>query len=282
MTTETTEVTVNDRTVTARHGRVQVRDYVPSAEISAAPFVWVHGGGFGAGSLDMAESHMVAMKIAATGRRVTTVDYHLVPRFPLIGRFRMKPSEHRYPVPVDDVTDVFLDVAARHPDRGIVLGGASAGACLAASAAIRLRDSGAATPTGLVLIYGLFHARLPAMSQSLRSRLRGIARLGVAPEMTRRMTLNYAGTEAVWNDPGAFPGTADVHGLPPTLMLNADHDALRASGDAFAEHLRSADVRLDAFLVPGARHGFLDKPHSEGFNEGITTMTEWLDRLKQE
>ncbi|MFD5872644.1 hypothetical protein [Streptomyces sp. NPDC060322] len=65
-------------------------------------------------------------------------------------------------------------------------------------------------------------------------------------------------------------------------MLNADHDALRASGDAFAEHLRSADVRLDAFLVPGARHGFLDKPHSEGFNEGITTMTEWLDRLKQE
>ncbi len=158
------------------------------------------------------------------------------------------------------------------------LGGASAGACLAASAALRLREPGQPTPAGLLFAYGLFHARLPETSPALRSRLRGIARLGIGPEMVRRMTLNYAGSDEVHTDPEAFPGTADVHGLPTTLVMDADRDALRASGEAFAGHLRAADVVTDHMVVPDARHGFLDKPDSDSFPQGIAALTGWLDR----
>ncbi len=274
-----TTVATHDRTITARHGDLRVRDYVPAvSDTGAAALVWVHGGGFGAGGLDMPESHAVATALAAAGHPVTTVDYHLVPAFPLVGRFRLKPSPNRYPVPVDDVADAFLDTTARHPGRAVVLGGASAGACLAASAAIGLRDGATRAPAGLALAYGLFHARLPTVSAALRARLRGIARLGIGPEMIRRMTLNYVGDEALAADPAVFPGTADVHGLPRTLLVDADRDALRASGEAFAEHLRAAGVPLEVSVVHDARHGFLDKPAAPGFSQAITLLAGWLAR----
>ncbi|WP_405182719.1 alpha/beta hydrolase [Nocardia sp. NBC_01377] len=276
MTIEKTPVTTEDRTVTGRHGDFRVRDYRPAVTTTNTPMVWVHGGGFGSGDLDMPESHAVATAIASTGRPVTTVDYRLVPAFALIGRFRLKPSTNRYPVPLDDVTDAVLDTVGRHPGRAVILGGASAGACLAASATMRVRQDMTAAPTGLLLVYGLFHAQLPALSANLRPRLRGIARLGAAPEIFRRMTMNYVGTDELFADPAVFPGTADVRGFPPTLLLDADRDALRASSEAFADHLRAVNVPLSTSVIPETRHGFLNKPGSRGYPEAIATMTDWL------
>ena len=274
-----TAVAAQDRTVDARHGALPVRDYRPSEPVpGAAPVVWVHGGGFGAGSLDMPESHAFAQSLAAAGHPVTTVDYHLVPRFPLLGPFRMKPSPHRYPVPLEDVVDAFLDAAGRYPGRPVVLGGASAGACLAASAALRLRSGDGPRPAGLLLAYGLFHAQLPQASTELRARLKGLAKLGIGPEMVRRMTLNYAGTPELHEDPAVFPGTADVAGLPRTLLLDADRDALRSSGEAFAEHLRVASVPVEHLVVPESGHGFLGKPRSAPYQEGVRDVLDWIGR----
>lgn len=38
-------------------------------------------------------------------------------------------------------------------------------------------------------------------------------------------------------DPFAFPGGHDLSGMPPTLVLDADRDSLRASGERFATEL---------------------------------------------
>lgn len=277
MSTSTGAFAVVDRTIDARNGPLPVRDYIPAEPTPGAPvLVWVHGGGFGAGSLDMVESHAVAKAIAASGWPVTTVGYRLVPRFPLIGPFRMKPSTHRYPVPVEDVLDAYVDVVRQHPGVGIVLGGASAGACLSASAALRLRDGAGPAPAGLVFAYGLFHARLPEATVELRARLRGLARLGVGPEMVRRMTLNYVGTSQLHDDPAVFPGTAEVGGLPRTLLVDADRDALRASGERFADHLRAAQVQVETVVIAESGHGFFDKPTSAAFDQGIRAITSWL------
>lgn len=273
---QTFPVDATTRTIAARGGPLRVRDYDPvDASSSTAGLVWVHGGGFGSGGLDMAESDAVARAVASTGRPVRTVDYRLVPAFPLVGRLRLKPSDNRYPAPVEDVVDAYRDTVERHPGRRVVIGGASAGACLAATAALRLRGS-SPEPSGLLLLYGLFHARLPPLSPDLRRRLRGIARLGIAPEMIRRMTFNYVGTTELHLDPEVFPGTADTVGLPPTRLLDADHDALRASGEAFADHLRAAGVPVESSVVADARHGFLDHPGNELFERGVEAMNAWI------
>jgi xylan 1,4-beta-xylosidase len=146
---------------------VPARRYAPPGESTdrAAPLVWLHGGAFAWGDLDMAEADAVAAAVAGTGREVVSVDYRRVPAFSWVRKLPPgRPAGVRFPVPVDDVVDVFAWVRERSVHGRVVLGGASAGACLAASAAVRFRDEGRAGPDRLVLAYGTFHAALPAPS----------------------------------------------------------------------------------------------------------------------
>ncbi|MEV6928321.1 alpha/beta hydrolase fold domain-containing protein [Dactylosporangium sp. NPDC051485] len=205
-------------------------------------------------------SYAVAGAIAASGRPVVTVGYRLVP----------------YPEPVDDVVDAFAAVRERATGGRVVLGGASAGACLAAAAALRLRDERRPGPERLVLAYGTFHAALPAASRALRGRLAGrwwwrqTWRRDVA-----RMNRAYAG--AALAEPHALPGGHDLAGLPPALLLDADRDRLRASGERFARELAGAAVPHEHHVVAGTPHGFLNRPAHPGFAAGIARIVAWLD-----
>ncbi|MGW3468960.1 alpha/beta hydrolase [Saccharopolyspora sp. NPDC000995] len=270
--------------VDGRHGPIPVRVYAPSAAAAAAqrraPFVWIHGGGFISGGLDQPESHAIAHAIAATERTVVTVDYRLVAPFNLFRRPKPGPLPGvRFPVPLDDVTDAFNSVLAQSTTGAATLGGASAGACLAAAVALRLRDQGATGPSRLVLAYGTFHAALPTPSSQLASRLRGrhgILRL--RPGTVERMNRNYAGTPAAMTNPHAFPGGADAEGLPPTLLLDADRDSLRASGEAFAAELAAAHVPVEHHVIPGTVHGFLNRPNRPHFRAAIDIIVKYLNK----
>ena len=48
--------------------------------------------------------------------------------------------------------------------------------------------------------------------------------------------------------------------LPPTVVVNADLDDLRASGEQFAEQLRQAGVPVIEHVQPGTVHGYLNRP----------------------
>ncbi|MGW3960023.1 alpha/beta hydrolase fold domain-containing protein [Amycolatopsis sp. NPDC005003] len=271
---------IEDAEVRGRHGVVPVRIYTPpgGAVESVAPLVWAHGGAFAWGDLDVPEAHAVAMAVARTGREVVSVDYRRVPPFSWVRRL---PSGRlpgiRFPIPLDDVIDVFTWVQARSAGAGTVLGGASAGACLAAAATLRLWDEGQPGPAGLVLVYGTFHASLPALSGRLASRIRGRHRLGqFMPGVVDKMNRNYAGTAEALQDRHAFPGGGELGGFPPTLVLDADRDALGASGEAFAAELAAAGVDIVHARVPGSRHGFLNRPQRPHFGLGIRVVTDWL------
>ncbi|MBT2502327.1 alpha/beta hydrolase fold domain-containing protein [Curtobacterium sp. ISL-83] len=164
------EVRTEDRSVDGRHGPLPVRLYRGTGP-ERASLVWVHGGAFSGGSLEQRESDAVARALARRGYVVLTVDYRLAPRWGFRGPVRLAPSANRYPVPVDDVVDAFRDFAERQQDVPL-LGGASAGACLAVSAAQSLRDSGA-LPKKLLLAYGTYHAALPPIPDEVRARTRG-------------------------------------------------------------------------------------------------------------
>lgn len=269
------EPTWLQRSVPGRHGEVRVREYSPAGEHRGPRLVWVHGGGWVVGELHHPEAHGVGMAVAAAGFPVTSVEYGLLPRFPLVGPMRLTPSPFRYPVTQDQVLDVWLDAANRHPGQ-MWLGGASAGACLSAGVALRLRDGAGPEPIGLAFLYGLFHAELPRESTELRRRLFGLTDLRVAQAMVRRAAWNHAGSADRLGDPAIFAGVAELAGLPVVKMLNADRDVLRASAENFAHRLTLAGVPHDSWYLPGTFHGFLAKPDAPAFDIGTAAIASWL------
>lgn len=273
-----------DDTVAGRHGPVPVRRYHPrpGGRRSSSLVVWLHGGSFSHGDLDVPESHAVALALAEAGHPVVAVDYRRVPPWSWWARPRPGVlSGIRYPVPVDDVIDVIGHVAgeAAASGRALVLGGASAGACLAAAATLRLVRERRVAPDRLLLAYGTFHAELPPVSPELRARIRG--RRGLMqfrPSTVERMNRNYAGRIEAMADSSAFPGGHDLNGMPPTLVLDADRDSLRASGERFATDLADGGVEVTYDIVPESTHGFLNRPGAPAFDDGIARATRWLAR----
>ena len=47
-----------------------------------------------------------------------------------------------------------------------------------------------------------------------------------------------------------------LHGLPPALIVTAEHDPLRDEGELYAEKLRQSGVDVDVVRIAGAAHGF--------------------------
>jgi len=264
-----------DSVVTGPGGPVPVRDYRPPAG-SGRPFLWVHGGGFVSGGIDQAESYAPARELAARGRWVRTVDYRLAPRYPLWRAPDLSPRPGRFPAGLDDVSAVAISLSAL-AGGPIDLGGASAGANLAAAAALRLRDGGHSVVARLALAYGTFHHELPEASPVFLQ-LRGpLAKWAFNPTMTRSMNLNYVGDDALLGPGYAFPGGSDLRGLPPTLIMDASNDRLRASGALFAQELRESRVQVRQLTVKGL-HGFLSIPRTRSFRQGVDELHSWLER----
>lgn len=254
-------------TIDGPHGPVPVRRY---GSTGARTLVWLHGGGFFRGDLDLPEAHEVAEALATAGLAVVTVDYRLapLPGLPAVGR-RGPRGRRRHPVPNDDVVAVLR--AVRHAADGtVLLGGASAGACLAAAVTRAL--SAPQRPDGLVLAYGFFHARTPR-DPSVTRTLRGHRRLTHHPTLLDRANRNHVERGAPTET--AFAGGQDLTGFPPTLMVDAECDSMRASGDRFAEELSAAGVPVERHVLPSARHAFLNRPGSHDFAVAIERIVDW-------
>jgi acetyl esterase/lipase len=268
-----------DSVIQGPHGPIPVRRYSPPlgmSPASSAPIVWIHGGGFFKGSLDQPESHDVARSLASAGFQVVTVDYRLAS----ISRFRRSssgfgrsPSVH-FPVPVDDVVAVVRAVQREAPN-GVILGGASAGACLSAGAVLRMADDGAAPLAGVFFAYGVFHAALPKRARTLRRRLRGKRRFVHTPTLLNLTNLYYAGTRSAMLEAHAFPGGHPLHDFPPTLMIDADRDSMRASGGQFARELSGAGIASSYHVLPETFHAFLNRPNEPVFADGLQLVIDW-------
>ncbi|MGA4544222.1 alpha/beta hydrolase fold domain-containing protein [Uniformispora flossi] len=252
---------------------------VPAAALGAS-LMWMHGGAFIGGTMDMPEGQAVCAGLAAAGVTCLNVDYRLAPGF---GRRRAQraPDAVRYPLPLDDCAsawDVLTDAApgwGLHPDR-MHVGGASAGGALAASLALRLCRAGT-PPAGAALAYPLLHATLPPAGPDLRRALRGRRRLGTfTASSVRWMTTNYVGRSNTARLPEALPGGQDLVGFPPTLIVNSERDSLRASGEQFADELRAAGTAIQVQYEPGTRHGHLNNPDHPAFARTLAKLAAWL------
>jgi acetyl esterase len=215
----------------------------------------VHGGAFLGGDLDMVEADGVAREICArAGAVVVSVDY------------RLCHGGITYPVPHDDVVAAIRWVRDRAGDLGvdagrISVGGASAGANLSAGAVLRLRDDDDWVPAALLSAYPVAHPVLPPASASLTALMAGLPRmLRFLPEDTTFINANFLGGAHSRADGYAMPALAVLEGLCPILVLDAEFDDLRPSGEAFTAALARAGVDVRRVLVRGLPHGFLNQP----------------------
>jgi acetyl esterase len=237
--------------------------------------VWLHGGGFFKGSVDQPEADAVARALASRGLPVVTVDYRLAP-FPLVGRVNAwgRQPRVRFPLPADDVLTAVQHEYKQLPHR-VLLGGASAGACLAAAVALRVLDLGSDLRLdGVVLGYGFFHASLPRNAE-IQRRVRGRRRITHAPRMLDAANRNYAGSRLALAERSAFPGGHDLRGFPATIMVDADRDAMRASSERFAVELITAGAEVERHVLPDTRHAFLNRPQLPEFAVAIDRIASW-------
>lgn len=255
-------VTTVDDVLAGTRGLIPVRAYRdPTATPSGRGLVWVHGGAFIGGHLDMPESNWVALELASRGIPVLAVDYT-----------KCLAGIH-YPVPADDVLTAWRFAVESAPDLlgiaadALAIGGASAGSTLAAGVVTHLLATHEPAPAGLVLVYPVLHPNGPKASSDLD-----------LDSPHAQLTLNYVGSPEALTDPRAFAGLGDGADFPPTFIVVCENDALRPSGEAFATTLQRAAVPVDLHLEPGAEHGHINDPGDAGALLTIDAMAGWLSR----
>jgi len=211
---------------------VPCRLYRPS-ERTDALVVHLHGGGFVFNDVDV---HDAAVRTFANrvGVPVLSVDYR-------------RPPEHRFPAAPDDVDQVVAWVR----DGGLgevprlVVHGDSAGANLALVAA--LRNPGAFEAA--VLIYPFLDPEQGFDSYADAA--------GFDPEEAAWYWRQYAATEADLVDPDLAPlRSTQLHTMPPTLVVTAEHDPLRGEGEHLFHLLAEAGVEVVGTRALGQVHGF--------------------------
>lgn len=275
-------VTVSDTTIEGAHGPLPLRVYTPDQPHGPA-VVWVHGGAYAFGDVSMPESDWVSRQLAERGVVVVAVDYRLSPTIDLTDA-SVAPSGDgvHFPVASDEVVDAFRWMSAHAQQLGadpeqLFLGGGSAGANLALSAMLRLRDAGEEQPRSGLLVYPSVHAVVPPLTRELEAGLGDLPPiLRFSAEVMRVIHLNYVGDEAELANPYAFPGGHDLRGLPPVFILNSDNDPLRASGEALAGELAAAGVDTLVMREVGTRHGHLNSPDEPLALRSVERMAAWV------
>ena len=258
---------------TALAGGVPLRVYQPERPRGDA-LLWVHGGEFTGGDLDMPETDWVARELARRGHLTVTVDYRLVT------------AALRFPAPSDDVLDAWAWLCNHAASLGAVgathLGGASAGGNLALGAALRIRDGdeaahGSRLPASVVLAYPTLHAVQPAPSVELVELLRTLPEGERKPsDYSLQMYTRLIDGPIEDAPPAAVPGTAHPAGLPPVMIVASEIDVLRPSAEGYDHLLTEHGIEHDYVVEPGTRHGHLNVPDTAAGLATLERIHEWL------
>jgi acetyl esterase len=242
---------LENRTIPGANGPIPIRIYTPHGEGPFPVLMFFHGGGFMLGDLD---THDSLARSLANGAEcvVVAVDY---PRAP----------EHRFPAAPDACFAATQWVAEHAPSFSadpsrIAVAGDSAGGNLATVVALMARDQGGPALTFQLLIYPDLDFRRTNFSiQEYAGKYGNITRDGQHWFMD-----NYLSNEAQKLDPRVSPLlTPDLTGLPETLIITAEYDALRDEGEQFGQRLEQSGVPVTITRYPGMIHEFLRHPFDD-------------------
>lgn len=197
-------------------------------------YLHVHGGGWTFGSPE--QSDEINARIAeATGALVVSVKYRLGP-------------ENRWPAPLDDCVAAAQWVLAKNIGP-VVIGGESAGAHLAASTLLWLRDNGLLRGVvGAALTYGMYDLNLTPSAA-----LWGERYLILSSPIIRWFVGNLMGDQ----DPAqASTLCSDLRDLVPAQFVVGTEDPLLDDTLFMAARWQVAQNPAELRVVPGGIHAF--------------------------
>jgi len=225
--------------------QVRVRVYQPEDLDSPRPaMLWIHGGGYVLGSIDI-EVPMMQRLASAAGCTIVAVEYRLAP-------------EHPFPTPLNDcyaaLSWMFQQASQLQIDpQRIAIAGISAGGGLAAALALMARERGEFKPLFQLLLCPMLDDR--NQQPSTHFELQGIS---WSREDNRSGWEAYLGGQFSESLPSyAVPARApDLSALPPTYIAVGGLDLFLDEDLAYARRLMEAQVSTELHVFPGAFHGF--------------------------
>lgn len=235
---------VRDVLVDGDAGRLPARVYHPSPGRTLPLVVYLHGGGWVAGSVAAADRPCRALALAARCV-IVSVEYRLAPETP-------------FPGPPRDCAAAVRWLAGHAGELGadgarLAVAGDSAGGNLAAATTLLLRDEGGPPIAHQLLVYPVLDraGAYPSRSENAEGHVLTSGSVGWFWD-------HYLADPADASHPYASPLHAEhLRGLPPATIVVAGFDPLRDEGVAYAERLAADGVPADLREWPGMIHGFL-------------------------
>jgi acetyl esterase/lipase len=232
----------------------------PEGSADDRVLLFTHGGGFVTNSM---HSHrkVVGHLARALGVRALTLDYRLAP-------------ENPYPSQIDDAKTAYKWLLSEgFAANRIVTAGDSAGANLATSVVLALRDEGVALPAAVV-----------AFSPWYDMELVGETMDGNAPsdafvqrEILNQMATLFLGENGSRTDPLANPLHANLEGFPPVFLTAGGDETLLSDAERFAKKATDAGVEAVLTVVPGMQHIYVMMAGRAHEADGIVdAVAEWV------
>ncbi len=245
---------------------VPIRLYRPREDAPVGGLLYIHGGGFMTGSLDMMDASCQAI-CSDLGLVVASVDYRLAPEDP-------------YPAGLQDCYAALCWFADNAEPLGvsadaIAVGGASAGGGLSAAVALLARDRG-----GPALCYQVL--QIPELDDRLDTpSMQAFTDTPVWSRPSAEWSWKHYLGDLHGGDVPAYAAPArsdDLSGLPPAFVTTMEFDPLRDEGIVYALRLLQAGVSVELHQLPGTFHGSSLVPGAAMSQLDHTLMIEALRR----
>lgn len=201
-------------------------------------FLYIHGGGFAFKGYFC--HYELCRRFAGEGDcKVVYVDYRLSPKY-------------KYPVPLNDCFDAYKWIL-KHADKlkinadKIIVGGDSAGGCLAVDVAFKAIQKNLVRPCYQMLVYPVLDKRMNTRSMKIYSD---------TPmwnsRSNRKMWKYYLGN-SYYISPNE---RLNLSNMPPTYLETAEYDCLHDEGIEFAKKLMDHGIPVELYETKQTMHGY--------------------------
>ena len=222
-----------------------LRVYRPAAAPAGAALpiiVYYHGGGWVIADVDTydATPRFLSKDLNAV---VVSVEYRHAPEAKFPAQHQDAAAAYRYVL--DNARALGGDT------RRMALAGESAGGNLAVATAVYARDNRLPAARHILSVYPIANSAtdLPSRRDSFNAKPLNTPSL-------KWFGYYYSRTSADQQDPRVNLVRANLRGLPPTTIVNAQIDPLRSDGETLARAMRTAGVRVEQRTFPGVTHEF--------------------------
>lgn len=226
-------------------GNLRLRYYTPdnATKDSNLPVIaYFRGGGWVIADLDTYDATPAALARKANAI-VVSVDYPMAP-------------DNKFPAAHEEAIEAWKYIAKNAKGWGgdpskLALVGESAGGNLAVATAIAVRDQKMTPPVAVISVYPVAATTMDTPSKKEEAAAKPLN----TPMLAWFFDKVLAKAEDK-NDPRLNLVAADLKGLPPITVINAQIDPLRSDGEMLAEKLKAAGNDVTQKTYSGVTHEF--------------------------